>query len=335
LSTRSGRPFPEFNFARTAAIALIGPTGSGKTDLLVELSRRIPIEVINCDSMQVYKELRVLSQAPSAAVTRRVRHHGVGVLPVSREYSAARFVEHARKLVPLILKRGRLPVIAGGTGLYLNSLVDGLFDGPEAQPEVRARLYARAEKEGAPVLHAELMRADAAAAAKIHPNDTRRIVRALEVIETSGETFSALKARRKGVSGEWAVGIWGLEWDRAELYARIDRRVPVMVRSGARAEAGRLARKKLSRTAAACLGLEEMQAWNCGWMTREQAVAQVQMNTRRYAKRQLTWFRRDERIRWIRRTPDQSVPAAADQLASEVRRWLTEEAALKGPSAKE
>jgi tRNA dimethylallyltransferase len=329
LSTRSGRPSPKFKFVRPAAVALIGPTGSGKTDLLVELSRRIPIEVINCDSMQVYRELRILSQAPSAAVMRRVKHHGVGILPVSREYSAARFVEHARKLVPGILKRGRLPVIAGGTGLYLNSLVDGLFDGPEAQPEVRGRLYARAEKEGAPVLHGELERIDPAAAAKIHPNDTRRIVRALEVIETSGETFSALKARRKGVWNEWAVAIWGLNWERSELYDRIDRRVPIMIRSGAKAEAERLGKKRLSRTAAACLGLEEMQAWSCGWMTREQVVAQVQMNTRRYAKRQITWFKRDERIHWIQRTRERGVPGVADQLAADIRDWLREGSIVK------
>lgn len=328
MSTRSARRSRGFRFNRPAAISLIGPTGSGKTDLILALSKRLPIEVINCDSMQVYQGLEVLSQAPSRSVRKKVRHHEAVILPVSREYSAARFAERAHQLVPEIQGRGALPVICGGTGLYLHSLVDGLFEGPEAHPGIRARLYERAEREGAAALFIELERLDPDAAAKIHPNDTRRLVRALEVIETSGQTFSSLKAQRKGVWGEWAVALWGLHWERPELYARIDRRVPLMLRSGARAEVERLKGRRLSRTAAACLGLEEIRAWIAGKMTREAAIARIQMNTRRYAKRQVTWFKRDTRIRWIRRIPDQDPEEVAARWESEIRQWLERESLL-------
>lgn len=328
MSKPSGRPSPKFKFNRPALVALIGPTGSGKTDLVAELARRMPIEVISCDSMQVYRGLRVLSQAPSASLQKIVKHHEVATVPPAREYSAAKFVERVHRLVPVIQRRGNLPVLAGGTGLYFHSLVDGLFDGPQAQPEIRRRLYERAEREGAPALFVELERIDPEAAAKIHPNDSRRLVRALEVIEASGHKFSDLKARRKGVWGEWALALWGLQWDRAELYARIDRRVLTMMRAGARAEAERLKGRRLSRTARTCLGLREL--WDCidGTADREGTIARIQMNTRRYAKRQIGWFKRDTRIRWIHRRPDQTAAEVVDRWEPGLRSWLRKESLL-------
>lgn len=328
MSKKSARPSKRYKFRRPAAAILVGPTASGKTDIVRELARRFPIEVISCDSMQVYRELKILSQAPPAPLVRRVPHHEVAVLPVSREYSAARFVERARRLIPAIIRRGRLPVVVGGTGLYVHSLVDGLFEGPEASPELRQKLYARVEREGAPALHRELAAADPEAASVMHPNDARRIVRALEVIQESGEKFSDLKRKRKGIWAEWPVRMWGLKWDRAELYRRIDARVLQMMRSGARAEVGRLIGRKRSRTAASCLGLREIQAWLLEGVSKEKTVADIQMNTRRYAKRQICWWGRDNRVRWVQRDPSQTPREAADIIAQEIQAWLAAEALL-------
>lgn len=328
MSKRSAKPSKSFKFTRPAAAFLIGPTASGKTELVRAIARRLPVEVISCDSMQVYRELKILSQAPSAALRRAVKHHEVGVLPVAKEYSAAQFVAKAKKLIPVIIRRGRLPLIVGGTGLYVHALVDGLFEGPEAQPEVRQRLYDRASREGAPALHRELECLDPNAAAVMHPNDTRRIVRALEVIAVSGEKFSDLKRRRKGITGEWAVRLWGLAWDRTALYRRIDERVKAMFRSGARAEVRRLQGRARSRTAASCLGLREIQSWLLEGVAKEKAVAELQMNTRRYAKRQICWWNRDTRVRWIRREPQRPAAEAVDLLEREIHEWMTEEALL-------
>ncbi len=328
MSKRSARPSKRFKLLRPAAVFLVGPTASGKTELIRQIARRLPIEVISCDSMQVYRELKILSQAPTAALLKAVPHHEVGVFPASREYGAAHFTARARKLIPQIVRRGRIPVVAGGTGLYAHMLIDGLFEGPGESPEIRERLTLRAEREGAPVLHRELTAADPEAAAVLHPNDARRIVRALEVIEATGQKFSDLKRRRKGIAAEWPVRIWGLEWDRPELYRRIDERVKTMFRSGAAAEVKRLAGRKRSKTAAACLGLREIQGWLFEGVAKEQAIAELQMNTRRYAKRQIGWWRRDARVRWIRREPGDRPAEIAKQWESEIRAWLEEQALL-------
>jgi tRNA dimethylallyltransferase len=307
---------------------LIGPTASGKTEVVRELAKLLPLEVINCDSMQVYKGLEVLSQAPSAAVRRAVPHHEVGVLPLHQEYDAARFAKRVRELVPQIIKRGRLPVIVGGTGLYLKAFLDGLMEGPGVQPEIRQRLEERAASGGSAQMHRELTAVDPEAAAKIHPNDARRIIRALEVIEATGKKFSDLKRTRRGAWGEWPIRIWGLEWDRAVLYDRINRRVPAMLKLGARAEAVRAAGKRLSKTARGCLGLREIRSWIAGEITREAALESIRTNTRRYAKRQLTWFRPETRIHWMQRNPASTAKTIAGQLNRDILDWLKEEPLL-------
>lgn len=287
------------NASEPPVVFLVGPTASGKTAVAASLARRIPLEVISADSMQIYRLMPVLSQAPSAAVRKRVRHHLVLRLGPREEYNAARFARDARRLIPSIQKRGRLALVSGGTGLYVHALLDGIFTGPAKNAAFRSRLEARARAQGVPSLHAELAAADPEAAVGIHPNDLRRIVRALEVIHETGEKFSELKKRKSGLADERPVLVYGLRPERADLYRRIDRRTEKMFREGAVEEVRRLLKKPLSMTARMCLGIREIGALLEGRADRAEALEALKRESRRYAKRQITWFKRDTRIRWI------------------------------------
>ncbi len=306
------RPGP----ASLPVVVLVGPTASGKTAVAASLGVRIPLEVISADSMQVYRSLPILSQAPSAAVRKRVRHHLVLRHPAREEYNAARFAEDARKLIPRIRARGRLALVVGGTGLYVRALVDGLFKGPAKNAALRSRLERRARRHGAPFLHADPAAEDGEAAAKIHPNDLRRIIRALEVIRGTGEKFSDLKKRRRGLAAEEPVRLYGLRLDRADLYRRINRRTDKMFRSGAVEEVKRVLKKPLSMTSRMCLGVREIGAYLEGRAARGEALEALKRESRRYAKRQIAWFKSDTRIRWITVTP-RSKPGAIARLIAD------------------
>jgi len=291
---------------------LVGPTASGKTDVVLNLAEKLPIEVISCDSMQAYRRMSVLTQAPSPEVRARAPHHLVEFLEPSEEYSAGIFVERALGAIGAARRAGRTPVVAGGTMLYVTALLDGLFAGPAKDEGVRAELVARAEREGVAALYAELGASDAEAAAKIHPNDLRRIVRALEVMRIAGRKFSEMKLERKGLWGSGEdVRVYGLGVERPILYERINARTARMIEGGAVEEVKALQNQKLSMTAEMCLGVREIRAHLAGTLSLEEASEALKMNTRRYAKRQLSWFGGDDRIRWIRAGADPAKAAAA------------------------
>jgi len=307
---------------RIRCAILIGPTASGKTGVIRSLARRIPLEVITADSMQIYRRMEILAQTPSEEDRGSIPHHLTGILSPSREFNAARFVRKARRLISAINRRGRLPLVSGGTGFYVTALLDGLFEGPAEQPAIRKRLYRQAAKSGPEALHRRLCRQDPEAARGIHPNDLRRIVRALEVIRVTGRKFSVLRKTREGIWGHWDVRMWGLRWEREELYARIDRRTDGMIRRGLAEEARRLLKKgRLSKTAAGCLGLKESGPFLEGRLSTRSFRQLLQMNTRRFAKRQMAWFRRDPRIEWISMGRGFTASKAARRLAREIRQW--------------
>ena len=183
-------------FPSDLCLILVGPTASGKTELIRSLAQWVPLEVVNCDSMQVYRGMPILTQPPKDQDLKAIPYHLQQVMSPTREFSAAAFQKKATKLIGQIQKRGCLPVVAGGTGLYVSVLLDGIFKGPEASPQLRKRLYAQAEKSSSLALYRKLEMVDPEAALKIHPHDTRRIVRALEVITLTGKRFSELKALR-------------------------------------------------------------------------------------------------------------------------------------------
>ena len=280
-------------------IAIVGPTASGKTRLAIRLAKKIKGEIISCDSMQVYKGMAVLSQAPAASEMKKVRHHLVGVLDPREEYNVASFRKRATKLIADILKRKKIPIIAGGSGLYVKALIDGLFPSPEADIKFRKKMAGFADRYGNKRLYAKLAKIDPKAAANIHPNDRRRIIRALEIFHATCKTMTELKGETKGLKDIYDVRLLGLTMPREQLYERINERINRMLSEGAIAEIRRLKRKKLSKTAAMALGLREIGAYLDGACSLEAAKELLKRNTRRFAKRQWTWFRADRRIKWF------------------------------------
>ena len=280
-------------------IAIVGPTASGKTRLAIRLAKKIKGEIISCDSMQVYKGMAVLSQAPAASEMKKVRHHLVGVLDPREEYNVASFRKRATKLIADILKRKKIPIIVGGSGLYVKALIDGLFPSPEADIKFRKKMADFADRYGNKRLYAKLAKIDPKAAANIHPNDRRRIIRALEIFHATCKTMTELKGETKGLKDIYDVRLLGLTMPREQLYERINERINRMLSEGAIAEIRRLKRKKLSKTAAMALGLREIGAYLDGACSLEAAKELLKRNTRRFAKRQWTWFRADRRIKWF------------------------------------
>ncbi len=280
-------------------IFIIGPTASGKSAVAHHLAKLLEIEVIVCDSMQVYKDMPILSQATNLDQMGDTLYHLNQYLELSQDYNASAFIEACDVIIPQIQSRQRTPLIVGGTGLYYSSLMDGLCEAPEEDSGIRQLLELRANAEGAQQLHAELNSKDREAATKIHPNDLKRIIRALEVIQLTGQKFSYLQQNRQGLSETQKTLVYGLDWPRAELYQRINDRVDQMLTEGAIDEVEKLSHQSLSRNASHCLGYKELRDVLNKSKSIEEAAAELKQNTRRFAKRQLTWFRRDKRIHWL------------------------------------
>ncbi|MGI6460956.1 MAG: tRNA (adenosine(37)-N6)-dimethylallyltransferase MiaA [Candidatus Hydrogenedentales bacterium] len=297
-------------------LAVVGPTASGKTALALELARRLDSEIISADSMQVYRGMEIGTAAPTAQEQARAKHHFVGLLEPGEEFSAGLFGRSARQLVDALNARGRIAVVAGGAGLYVRALIEGLFPGPGKDDSIRERLCREAKEAGVPALYARLQACDPAYAQVIHSNDLRRIVRALEVYELTGDPLSQLHAGHKMAAAPLDAVQVALDWPRELLYKRIDARVDRMIEQGFIEEVQRLLdaghAKHLYRLRS--LGYREIAAFLAGEKTREEAVASMKQNTRRFAKRQLTWFRADPAIQWLSASPARSSESYADEI---------------------
>ncbi|MDD5501662.1 MAG: tRNA (adenosine(37)-N6)-dimethylallyltransferase MiaA [Candidatus Omnitrophota bacterium] len=276
-------------------VFLVGPTGIGKTEVSVKLAKKIGGEIISCDSMQIYKDMNIITSAPRRALLKSVKHHLLGVVSPQKEWNVSAYRRLALKSVKEIFSRGRTPLFTGGTGLYLSSLVDGIFEERETLPGLRASLEAL---DGG-ILARRLAKVDPEASKKIHLHDKKRIVRALEVYESTGHPISALQKRRNGLADTHTVRIFCLSMDRNDLYARIDARVEKMFSLGLLKEAKSLLGRRLSRTARYAIGLRELKSYFKGEISLDSAKELIKRNSRRYAKRQLTWFRKDKRIIWV------------------------------------
>jgi tRNA dimethylallyltransferase len=274
------------------AYILTGPTASGKTQLALELAGRLGAEVVAMDSMTLYRGLDVGTAKPTPEERRRVPHHLVDALDPWESASVAWWLERAAACCRDIAARGRQALLVGGTPLYLKAVLFGLFGGPPADEGLRRRLAEEAGRDGGAALHARLARVDPASAARLHPNDLRRVVRALEVWELTGRPISAWQRQWRGEPAPARPALW-LDVPRAELYDRINRRVDQMLAAGLLDEVRALRNlpKPLSREAAQAVGYKELFDYLDGRANWGEAVERVKVRSRRLAKRQLTWFR--------------------------------------------
>ena len=284
-------------------VCVVGPTACGKTALGVLLAKRYNSEVVSADSMQIYRGMSIGTAAPTAEEMDGVPHHMVAVADPAEPWSAARYVREAAPAVDGILARGKLPILVGGTGLWLEALIQGReFAAGHAGTAVRRELQARLEREGIEPLLRELRQVDPASAARLHPADTKRILRALEVYRETGKTITAHNAETASLPPRYDAVWIGLRFaDRADMRALIDRRVDAMVEAGLPEEVERLLRSGVPRDATAlqAIGYKEFLSVLEGTSALEEAVAEVKLRSRQYAKRQLTWLRRNPDIHWI------------------------------------
>jgi tRNA dimethylallyltransferase len=280
-------------------IFLVGPTAVGKSEVAIALAKKINAEIISCDSMQIYKGMDILTSKPSLTLRKKIPHHLIDIVSPTIEYNVAKYRQKAVQKVKEIISRGKTPLFVGGTGLYMSILIDGIFKASSADKSIRQKLYEIAKKQGNKFLYEKLKRVDPQAVKIIHPHDVKRIIRALEVFETTGKPISELKRQRKGLSEKYRIKIFCLDMDRSRLYLRINRRVEKMFSQGLVKEVKKLLKERLKQTASSCIGIKELKGYFAGNYDLEEAKRLIKRNTRRYAKRQLTWFRKDKRIKWI------------------------------------
>jgi len=297
-------------------IFILGPTSSGKTAVSVKAAKSLNGEVISCDSMQIYRGMDILTQAPLRGEMEDIPHHMVRVIDPREEYDAALFRDQARKIIERIIAKGAIPIISGGTGLYVKSLVDGIFKAPGKNEMFREQLKKEAEEKGAVHLHARLAKVDSDSAKKLHHNDLKRVIRAMEVYEITGKKLSDKSRETEGIASFYECRMFGMDLPREILYERVNAAVDKMFIDGLVDEVKGLIGKGLGRTACQALGIKEISCFLNDEISLEEAAEELKKNTRRYAKRQLTWFRADDRIEWIdaNRDPSEVVKDIAERI---------------------
>nr|WP_141827930.1 tRNA (adenosine(37)-N6)-dimethylallyltransferase MiaA [Clostridium sp. KNHs216] len=281
--------------------AVVGPTASGKSRLAVELALSRNGEVISADSMQIYKGMNIGTAKPTAEEMRGVPHHLIDFAPLSQPFSVADYVSLASDCISEVYARGRLPVIAGGTGLYIRSLLQNIrFTENDKDEALRKDLAEKAEKLGVQTLIDELRSFDPASAQRIHPNNLGRVIRAIEIYRTTGVTMTEQLELSRQMPSPYDACIIGLDFqDRQKLYDRINLRVDRMMQEGLLAEAEEILNRPGAQTAMQAIGYKELLPYFRSECSLDEAVESIKRESRRYAKRQLTWFRRDENIHWI------------------------------------
>jgi tRNA dimethylallyltransferase len=292
-------------------VVIVGPTASGKTAFGIALARELGGEIVSADSQQVYRELEIGTAKPAAEERAAVPHHLIDFAEPTEVLSAGRYARLADEQIAAICARGRLPIVVGGTGLWVRALLFGIAEIPPADAELRARLEALAEREGRRALHARLAAVDPESAAAIPPGNAVRVIRALEIYELTGEKPSVVRARHGFAKLRYRARVFGISPPREALYRRIDQRARAMFESGLIEEVkGLVARGLRDAPALKALGYPQALAVVEGRVSVEEAIAATAQASRHYAKRQLTWFRADPLVQWLEWPPDALALAA-------------------------
>ena len=309
-------------------LALVGPTGSGKTKTAIALCKALNAEIVSMDSMQIYRGMNIGTAKPTRQEMLAAPHHMIDIADPNEIFTVSMYREMASRIIDDILSRGKLPLLVGGTGLYLQAISYDMTLGEKgANTQLRQELnQLAAEPDGPQKLHKRLQTVDPATAERLHPNDIRRVIRALEIFETSGKSRSAQDSSVRK-EGSYHVLVYGLSLPREEMYARINARVDQMIKDGLVAEVQALLDQGISPKpeggAMQAIGYKEIVSALHGEITLEQAISLIKQSSRRYAKRQWTWFRHDERTQWFDWTEYQTENDLLDALLNKIRSDMT------------
>lgn len=280
-------------------LCILGPTAVGKTELALRIAQRINGEIVSVDSRQIYRGMDIGTAKPTTEQLKLIPHHVINCIMPDEYFSAADYQRAADKAIQKIQENGKVPMLVGGSGMYFRAVVDGLFQGPEADNNIRQRLRQQAKELGVSYLYDRLKNLDPKSAEKIHPNDLMRIIRAIEVYEKSGKRISELQQQWKSEKPRYEFIAFGLDRPRNELYERINTRVDQMIKAGLLDEARGLLKYNRNMISMNCFGYKELFDHLEGKISLDEAIRLIKQNTRRFAKRQLTWFKKDKRIIWI------------------------------------
>lgn len=281
-------------------IVIVGPTASGKTAISIELAKKINGEIVSADSMQIYKKMDIGTAKPTEEEKENIKHYMIDIIEPNEAFNVAKYKEMAQKAIDEIISKGKTPIVIGGTGLYINTLINGIeFKEIETDKTYREQLEKEAKENGIDIVYKKLQEIDPEAAKNIDKNNIRRVIRALEIYKLTGKTKTQLdKESIKEVQYDYKI--FGMLWEREELYDRINKRIDIMIENGLIDEVKELTQKyKISNTAMQGIGYKEVIEYLENKISIEDMKEKLKMETRRYAKRQITWFKKDKRITWI------------------------------------
>ena len=291
---------------KNKVIVICGPTASGKTALSIELAKQIHGEIVSCDSMQIYQDMNIGTAKPTPEEMQGIQHYLIGYVSPEQRYSVADYKADAKKAIKEIIEKGKMPIVVGGTGLYLDSLIYEIeYQDIQLDEEYRKKLEEEVEEKGLEALYERAKQIDATAIEKISPNDKKRILRILEIYHATGKTKTEqeIESRKKEV--EYDYKVYALDWDRQTLYDRINKRVDMMIEQGLIEEVKQILDKyDTFPTAMQGLGYKEVVEYLEKKLTKEEMIEKIKMETRRYAKRQLTWFRKNKQTIWLNAADD-------------------------------
>jgi tRNA dimethylallyltransferase len=308
--------------SKKIVVFIVGPTAVGKSKVAYYLAKRINFEIISCDSMQVYREMDIGTSKPSTKLTGEIPHHLIDQIKPNEEFNVAKFKDKVLILIQKLHQKQKIPLLVGGSGLYMQVLLDGLFE-EKKDKRIREKLKRQVNSEGINSLYEKLKEVDPETAGNVHPNNKRRIIRALEVYYNLGLPISIAKKRTKGIYEKYNVHLFGLMRPRQDLYKRINQRVDKMIKEGLIEEVKTVKEKyNLSKTAKEAIGYKEIIAYLEGKYSLEEAIRIIKRNTRHLAKKQLTWFRREKRIQWVHIKENQSSEQIAEDIYEKIKNQI-------------